>query len=180
MASIFLIIVMSFLARLSGSGFGSKWNASWAPEFAFAFAIGLANSHAFFVNGSGYIAIVFSLIVSTAISYLAMQSGTWTFLQWTKDETPNMQRGGTLKPFVDWLAGVFGYKLGDEGYSWIAAGVKGFLIGLPIGGLPLAILWPLGYELGTHMPKKYQDVCKELFSGAGAGIAILIFNEIFT
>lgn len=167
-----IIIYMAIMARLSGSGFGQKWNVSWLPEVLFAHAIGTAFGYVL-VQHIGPNWATFAGCIGWAWSYAFMQSGTWIFLKWTAHE-PNRLRKSTLKPIIDFIAKRFGYELGDEGYSWIAAGVKGFLIGLPVGGIPLAILWPLGYELGSHM-KIYKDESKEIFAGVGAGVSIIIF-----
>lgn len=174
MLYVLIILYMALMSRLSGSGFGQKWNVSWLPEFLFALPIGYAFAWSIYpLIGLWSLA---AFIAASILSYAFMQSGTWMFLRWTT-HTPNRERKSTLKPLVDWIAGKFGYELGDEGYSWIAAGLKGFLIGLPIGGLPLAILWPLGYEIGSHF-KKYADVAKEIFAGAGAGLALVLFIKI--
>ena len=167
-----IIPFMAVMSRLSGSGFGQKWNASWIPEMVFAVPFGVALSIALPESWGIFVPLCGG--VATAWSYAFMQSGTWMYLKWTGHE-PNKTKSATLKPVTDWIAARFGYVLGDEGYSWIAAGVKGFLIGLPVGGLPLAVLWPLGYELGTHVKGQHKDACKEIFAGAGAGIAIVLF-----
>lgn len=167
---IWLIIpYMALMSRLSGSGFGARWGVAWLPELLFALPFGVALTWAL-----GPLIGAWSFLVGViawAWSYGFMQSGTWMFLKWTRHE-PNLNRSATLKPLTDWVAGRFGYKLGDEGYSWIAAGIKGLLIGLPVGGLPLAVLWPLGYEIGSHFK---NDAIKEIAAGTGAGISILIF-----
>lgn len=178
------VLYMAIMSRLSGSGYGKQWGVSWLPELMFALAIGIAHSGAWYVFDAPYYAVVLSLIIATGISFGFMQSGTWMFLRWESHDDPNTTRGGTLKGICDWIAGKFGWKLGDEGYAWVAASVKGFLIGLPIGGLPLALLWPLGYEIGSHAEGRVErygmdaHAIKELLAGAGAGLAILIFVAI--
>jgi len=171
MLSLLILTYMALMSRLSGSGFGQKWNVSWLPEVLFAIPFGVALAYA-----TG----VWWLVFTSIISYLAMQSATWTFLKWEK-HIPNTERSSTLKPVVDWIADKFGYSLGDEGYSWIAAGLKGFLIGLPVGGVLLAILWPLGYELGSHAKGRVEKygidphVISEVLAGVGAGLSIVLF-----
>lgn len=172
---------MGVLARLSGNGFGAKWGVSWLPEGLFAIPIGVALGISLPESWGLYAALVGGLAVGW--SYIFMQSATWMFLQWTEHE-PNRLRKSTLKPVVDWIAARFGYELGDEGYSWIAAGVKGFLIGLPVGGIPLAILWPLGYEIGSHAEGRVEKfgidphAVSEFLAGCGAGIAVLLFISL--
>ena len=170
--------MMALLSRLSGNGAGAKWGVSWLPEALFAFLFGLANSYAFFSHGFGFFAVVSSLVFSTLISFAGMQSATWMSLLWESHDDPNTERTATLKPFIDWLAGVFGYRLGDEGYAWTAAAVKGFIIGLPVGGFPCAVLWMLGQEIGSRVKGENQQVFRDLFAGAGAGLSIVLFLAI--
>ena len=92
------------------------------------------------------------------------------FLRWTSHDDPNTERDSTLKPVIDWVAARFGYKLGDEGYAWVAAGIKGLLITLPVGGMGV-VLWPLAYELGSH----FDHWVSELTSGFGAGLNAYLF-----
>lgn len=176
----FLILVsMATLSRLSGSGFGKQWGVSWLPELLFSFVIGI--SCAWGVDSLfAFIPAIIALIIGTAISYAGKQAATWGALRWEKHE-PNAERTATIKPVVDWIAKRFGWKIGDEGYSWIWMGVKGFIIGLPIGGLPLAILYPLGYEIGSHAKGRVSfdpHAVSEIAAGAGAGLAIVIFIEV--
>lgn len=177
MGYLFIIIWQGLLSRLSGSGFGQKWGVSWLPELVFALTFGVAHAYLWYALGFSNWIIVPAFFASTAISYFFMQSGTWMFLRWESHDNPNTTRGGTLKPIIDWIAARFGYKLGDEGYAWTAAGVKGFLIGLPVGGIPLAFLWPLGYEVGSHADKvgMEPDIVREIAAGVGAGIAIVLW-----
>ena len=170
-----IIAYIAIAGRLSGSGFGSRWGAPWIPEALFAHAIGTALGYALAPHiGPNWATL--AGCIAWGWSYGFMQSGTWMFLKWVK-HFPNLERKATLKPITDWIANRFGYKLGDEGYSWIAAGIKGFLIGLPIGGIPLMILWPLGYEIGSHSKWK-KDVVREVAAGVGAGLSICLFLYI--
>lgn len=181
--SMLFILYMAIMSRLAGNGFGRKWGVSWLPEALFCLPFGFAFGWALwpFIGNWAVLAGFFGSVWS----YGFMQSGTWMFLRWESHDDPNMERGATLKPMTDWIAGRFGWKLGDEGYSWVAAGVKGFLIGLPVGGLPLAVLWPLGYEIGSHAKGRVEKYgidphgVSEFISGAGAGLSILLFFTVF-
>lgn len=173
MTYLLIIIYMALFSRLSGSGFGSRWGIAWLPEWLFVIPIAASFAYAIYTFVGFWLSLC-AFIVAGVWSYAFMQSGTWMFLSWTKHE-PNRTRKSTLKPIIDWIAKRFGYELGSEGYSWIAAGLKGFLIGLPVGGFPLAILWPLGYEIGSHFKYPQGDVIKEVAAGAGAGIAVVLF-----
>lgn len=181
--AIAFLLYMGISSRQSGGGLGAQYLPSWLtwlPEVLFAIPFGTALGYVLSAHFSLPVSIGCG-ILGTAISYLGMQAGTWTFLRWTKNTTPNLTRGGTLKLISDFIAKQFGYKLGDEGYSWIAAGVKGFIIGLPVGAVPLALLWPMGYEIGSHARGRVEKhgldphAFAEFFAGVGAGIAILIF-----
>lgn len=181
MLYLLLVVYQGIMSRLSGSGFGQKWNVSWLPEALFSIPFGLAHAYGWYVFNAEWITIGIAAVLASVFSFAFMQSGTWMFLRWEKHDDPNTTRGGTLKPIIDFIAGRFGYKIGDEGYSWIAAGVKGFFIGLPVGGIMLAILWPLGYEIGSHAKgrtEKYgidPHTVAEIAAGVGAGIAIVSF-----
>lgn len=173
---ILFVILMGTLGRMSGTGFGQKWGIAWLPEALFAIPFGVAFGWA--------VGNPFLSIPAAFVSYLGMQSATWYFLRWESHDDPNTKRGGTLKPIVDWLAARCGWKLGDEGYAWVGAAVKGFIIGLPVGGVLTAILWPLGYEIGSHMKGHTErfgiepQAVSEFLSAAFSGVSILVFIEI--
>lgn len=178
--SILFIIIMGTLARLSGNGFGAKWNMAWLPEVLFSAPFGMATAWAtHHVFDSLYLTAI-SGIISFCISYAGMQSGTWMFLRWYSHDDPNTKRKSTLKPLIDFIASIFGYKLGDEGYAWTAAAIKGFIISLPVGGTA-AFFWPLGYEIGSHAKgtvEKYgidPHAISEFMSGVAGAISILLF-----
>lgn len=154
--SIIFIIAMGVLGRLSGNGFGQKWGVSWLPEALHSLPYGVALGMIADALGAGFLASMALASIGAVISYAGMQSATWMFLRWESHDDPNTERSSTLKPIVDWLASRWGYKIGDEGYAWVAAGVKGFIITLPIGGVG-AITWPLGYEVGSHLKGRVED-----------------------
>ena len=182
------IMVMGVLGRMSGNGFGQKWGIAWLPEWLYAIPFGLAASYAYFhLIGSDLNQLVAIAIgaVGVLISYAGMQSATWYFLRWEKHSNPNLTRGGTVKPVVDFIAKLFGWKIGDEGYAWVGAAVKGFIIGLPVGSIITTILWPLGYEIGSHAKGRVErfgikdsHAVSEFLSAAGGGVAIMVFIEI--
>ena len=171
---------MGALARLSGNGFGSKWGVSWLPEVLFCLPIGIAFAYAVSLFAS-FPFVIAALFGATAWSYAWMQSGTWPILPWDVEGERNPERNGTLRPVADWITNKLRVKFDSEAYAWVYAALKGFLIGLPVGGLPLAILWPLGYEIGSHFRGKTEKygfdahVISEGAAGLGAGIAVILF-----
>lgn len=176
-----LPVYMALMSRLSGNGFGKKWSVSWLPELLFSIPFGIALGWALLQFGHSYCISGIASILGTATSYAGMQSGTWLFLQWDEYDGGGVGRKSTIKPVVDKIALWFGFKFGSEGYSWVAASVKGFIIGLPVGGLINAILWPLGYEIGSHAKGRVKidpHAVSEAVAGIGAGISILIFIKL--
>jgi hypothetical protein len=170
---------MGVLGRLSGNGFGSKWGLSLLPELIHSIPYGIAGAcvagSTFDLNMWWQALIALSGVL---ISYGGMQSGTWYFLRWESHSNPNKKRKGTIKPLIDFIAKIFGYKIGDEGYAWIAAGVKGFIIGLPVGGVLTAIFWPLGYEIGSHAKGRVSfdpHAVGEFAAGFFGGVSICAF-----
>ena len=178
-----LAIPMAILASLAGGSFpGSKvfdreitlfhrWtiNFTWIPEAIFCAIIASAAEMAW---GSWVV------IPAFIISYIGMQAATGPALPWGDDPERSMSRPRTLSPIVNWISDRLGFTRGDVNYcrTWMA--VKGFLIGLPLGGIPLAILWPLAYEAGYRVApytKGFDShIIKEMLSGVAAAIAITI------
>lgn len=159
-----IIAFMTITCRMAGGGLGAQYLPrwlTWLPEVFFAAGFG----YAAFQYG-GWIAAA----LATAWSYIWMQTGHGTVLQWGRDPSQAVGRTQTLTPVVNWLAERFGFALGDVNYCRMFMAVKGFLIGLPVGGLPLAILWPLAYEIGVRV--KRHEV-SELLSGTFSGIAVV-------
>ncbi|MCZ6898071.1 MAG: hypothetical protein O7D95_05110, partial [Betaproteobacteria bacterium] len=64
----------------------------------------------------------------------------------------------------------------SKNYARLFMAVKGFLIGLPVGGFTMMILWPLGYEIGNKAGKHWLS---ETLAGAGAGLSIILFRGYF-
>lgn len=154
-----------FLGAEAGASW--SWSSRWQtnkfkkklPEIALA-ALLAGISHivyqAFSLNGWW----LHGLTLAAFFVHLAgIESATWSFLKWEK-HVPNLIRSFTLKRVVDWLAWRIGWILqrnhwtiGDEGYSWVAATVKGTIICLPFSG-PFApiggLFFAFGYEVGSH------------------------------
>lgn len=177
MIEAFVTLWMAVTSRQSGGGLGAerlpRW-LTWLPEILFAAGFGLAA----FQYG-GWIAAP----VATAWSYIWMQTGHGAVLHWGTYPLYSLARKQTLSPIVDSLAARFGIEVGSTAYCRLFMAVKGFLIGLPVGGVPLAVLWPLGYEIGNQYKARVRPhaglqrkgaALAELMAGAGAGLAICL------
>lgn len=194
MINALFILLMFWLGGESGASFpwSKKWQQGFGvdlgnlPEAMASVLLGFIAIHGYQQLGlnADFYAETAIFFAVTAIIYAGIQSATWMFLKWTKDPAPNTERGATTKPLVDWIAERFGWKLGDEGYSWVAATVKGTIITLPMGGLG-GILFALGYEIGSHtrtakMRAWFGDThwIAEGLSFAGIGAYALIFLNV--
>ena len=177
--SLGLLLYTGITSRQSGGGFGAQYLPSkltWVPEVFFAIPFGLPIALLLYPIIGWYAAI--PAVLCFVWSYMWMQSATAPGLHWGRGGY-NPNRTSTLKPFVDWLNTLTfrKWKIGPHydpstaAYCRLYMGVKGFLIGLPVGGLPLAILWPLGYEIGDRVR---SHTVSETTAGIGAGVAILI------
>lgn len=171
------VISMGVVARMAGRGTWGK-----VPEVIHSIAYGAAGTWGAWALGAGNLVCALMLVIGAAVSYAGMQSATWMFLRWESHDDPNVNRSSTLKPLYDKIAALFGYKLGDEGYAWIAAGIKGFLIGLPVGGVITGPLWALGYEIGSHAKGRVErfgiddpHAVSEFMAGALGAVSILIY-----
>lgn len=137
------------------------------PEAAFAFLIGYAA-----VSDINYVTIL-----ATVWSFLWMQTATAPGLHWGNGSY-NPYRTSRLKPVVDAInSRTLKADPSSELYCWLYMGTKGFLIGLPVGGVVFGVLWAAGYWLGDKLSEKGYvssdtgDALKELFAGAGAGVS---------
>lgn len=147
------------------------------------YTLGLSHYHIGLSLGAWLYPVVFFII------YAGIQSATWMILQWTGHKNPGTDRDATLKPIVDKISRKFGWSLGDEGYSWVAATAKGSIICLPVGLIlaPIGgLLFALGYEAGSHaQKKKYRNyipfnphIISEGLSFAGIGLFYYLALEL--
>lgn len=166
MIDLLIPYTMGVLSAWSG---GSLWPSqylpkklTWLPEAAFACFFGYALWP--LIGAWSLLAVIWS--------YAWMQSATAPGLHWGDPEHYNPEKTSTLKPLVDWLSP---WHSSTVQYCRVYMAVKGFLIGLPVGGIPLAILWPLGYEIGNRVK---NHTVSEAASGFFAGIVVCIFRTI--
>lgn len=169
MMNFIIIAFMSITSRQSGGGLGAKYlphAITWLPELFFSLGI------------AGAVYIVLGPIIglfSGVWSYLWMQAATANGLHWGRGEY-RPERDAAFSPVVNWISDRIGIDRSSVNYCRLYMGVKGFLIGLPLGGIPLAILWPLGYDIGARFN---NHAISEMAAGAGAGISILLYLVAF-
>lgn len=193
-----LIPIMSLLARQSGGGAGAAWLvyqvgthfgakagkfASNIPEILWALTIAAVTCYAF--HGS-----IWNFLFFAVWSYIFMQVGHGNAYHDGMYPDAQPDRWQTL----DWLVRPFtavwritwqvdghektifkktGLAARSKWYCRIFMGVKGLLIGAPMlyFGLPLIILWPLGYAIGFRYLKKDSGPA-EYITGAFAGACL--------
>jgi hypothetical protein len=122
------------------------------------------------------------------ISYLGKESATVGYLEWegsTKDENKDGvvdnkdARRNTLAGWNQFVSGLFGWKNGDEGYSWVWAFTKGLITTLPLFCLG-TIFQPIGREMASHAEGRLKgdpNFYMEAF-GDGFGYAASSFIAI--
>jgi hypothetical protein len=170
------ILWMGFLSRAAGGGFGASYldkekglNLSMLPELLFGLSLGIAYMIIF---KNPYIAGIVSIWC-----YAWMETGHGTVLQW--GDNPSAARGlrrQTLTPVVEWFSDRLGFYYGGINYCRLFMFVKGFLIGLPFGGLPLAVLWTLSYETGHRLQR---NEVSEILCGVSTAFSVFIFYSVF-
>lgn len=190
---IYALIILWFGFWSAGAGGSIPWlkklldeGADWlseSPEFIIALSIANVAVYGWDTPAGWVTWLVFAL--SAVVAYAGKQSGTWAYLNWegfnkdvNKDGVVDEKDGrdSTLRRINDWISNMFKYKLGDEGYSWVWAGVKGFIQTLPVGGTG-ALFLPLGHEVGSHAKGRLNNwnMYKEFSAGAiGIGIPCVI------
>lgn len=185
---VYTIALISWTAYLSAeSGASLPWSSEWqdkvdwfseVPEAVLALTVGIVATLGWaHTSDLSSLYIGLCLLLSTGLAYMGKQSGTWAYLTWETHVPRNPDRESTLRPVNDYIANIFGWKLGDEGYSWVWAAVKGFILTLPIGGTG-AVSFPLGHELGSHAKGRLEgssNMWKEAASGGAIGLSCALF-----
>lgn len=186
-----IIVYMSGTSRLSGMRWDilDRYKITWLPELFFAAGFGVAAfmllsatvgislTIPFVLEFSLVLSNYFIGVLSTVWSYLWMQTGHGAILHWGMEKIRDPNRTQHLTPTVDKIAKVFKIEKNSTNYCRLFMGVKGFLIGLPVGGIVLFFLWPLAYEIGARLRGKVPfdpHALAEFLAGAFAGIAIII------
>lgn len=183
--ALFLILWMGYWSAESGASL--PWSKKWqdtkdwfseVPEAIFAITIACVAIVGWYgILGASALYVILGWLAFIVVAYLGQQSATWAYLTWEGHSNPDTDRTSTLKPFNDWLAELFGYRLGDEGYSWVWAATKGFIITAPVG-FTGAITFPLGHEIGSHAGGRLPgdpSMWKEITSGMAIGVSLVVF-----
>lgn len=182
MLSFLLPAIMSFLARGAGGGVGAAWlvqtvgtrfgsfwgsAASRLPEALWAIIIGTIAGMYFGAWWYGALAI--------AWSYVWMETGHGNAFHMGTHQYDYPPRHQTLDYVILPICRLFGIENRSPAYCWLFMGLKGALIGAPLGwfGLPLAVLWPLAYYISFK--KVDSSEWAEFISGAFLGIALEAF-----
>lgn len=183
---IFLVLWLAYWSAESGASL--PWSAKWQnkkdwysqiPEGICALTIGTVGVYGWHhIFGFNALWVIGGWIAFILIAYAGVQSATWAYLTWTSHTPRNPDRGATLRPLNDFIASLFGWRLGNEGYSWVWAATKGFITTIPVGGVTGMVFFPLGHEVGSHAKGRLPgdpNMWKELTSGAGLGVACVVF-----
>jgi hypothetical protein len=185
--------LMATLARQAGGGAGASWlvyhvgtrfGAFWGsfasrlPEIVWALVFTIVSVNLFELSPWP------SALPIAIIAYLAMETGHGNAYHMGFAETTFPDRWQTLdyvvRPImrgITWVAAYAGLILSlrprSPIYCWLFMGLKGLLIGLPLGiyGLPLAILWPLAYYISFRLTRSSETA--EWLSGGFAGLTMI-------
>lgn len=184
---IYAFLVFWFGYWSAESGASLPWSESWQNKFPFAKRL----PELIIAVSIGFIAVFFwssffdfspfwiigIWAASIAIAFAGKEAATWAYLDWESHTPKTPERKSTLRPLNDFIGRIFGYRLGNEGYSWIWAASKGFIMTLPLGGTG-ALFHPIGHEIGSHAKGRLlgdSNMWKEIAGGAiGIGIPACI------
>lgn len=199
----FILICAWFGYWSAESGASFPWSKAWQskasvltelPELIIALSIASIAAWGWGeLFGLSLVASAVVFFVSAVIAYAGKQSATWAYLKWegfTKDRNKDGvidnkdARNSTLFGFNDWLASRFGYKLGDEGFSWVWAFTKGLITTAPIG-FTGAIFQPLCREAASHAkgrlpgdPNTYLELADGLAYAISAFLFIILTGNV--
>lgn len=203
MIEVFIILIyaiaMSALARMSGGGLGAQLlnkkgevdnttgkdkggispvNLTMLPEVFFGVGIALA------VVGKGL-----WLIPVAAWSYAWMETGHGQAFHMGFNKNQDSKRRQTLTWIVEKVSDKLKQPRYGTFYCWFFMGLKGFLIGLPLGVFApiFAFFWPAAYALGMTArvdswdedKAKTGTVVGEYVTGALTGVFCAIYMLIF-
>ena len=164
-------------------------NGHRVPELIIALTIGSIGTwgtYEMFEDMSAWwIPLIFTAM--TAVSFAGKESATVGYLRHKgsiKDANGDGvvdnkdARKNTLQPLNAWLSGLFGWKNGDEGYSWVWGFTKGAITTAPLFSIG-AITQPIGREIASHAEDRLpfdSNFWMEYFGdGFGYSVATILF-----
>lgn len=160
------------------AGKSLPWSHRWQvatdslPEIIIALSVGALFFWAFPLMGFA------GFVLASAVAYGGKQAATWALLRWDTHVHQNPLRKSRWRFIVDPVAVRLGFRVGDEGYAWLWAAWKGFMMTLPIGGTGL-LFHPLGHEIGSHAQGRLRgdpNMWKEIAGGGiGYGVPVFLF-----
>lgn len=174
-----LVPVMAIISRASGSDdrFGTLWTGwSGFPELLYGIIFAQAG---YLITGNWWLALILGIV-----SWRAMETGHGTFYDmqgWRGEDgppnfgTPEKPRYCDLDYILVPLFKIAGRNPKAPEYSWIAMGLKGLLIGLPL--LTFAslqsVLFVSAYAVNrAYMPNRPE--LAEWTAGMAAGLTIAV------
>lgn len=177
---IYTLIIITFGLLGASSGASLPWSDKWQkgilrrlPEAISATIISVICCY-----GLQMIPWYYLAPVAWGVSFAGIEAATWAMLRWDDNEQDRGNpKESTIRPVVDKIAKKLEFTLGDEGYSWTWAAVKGFIMTLPVGGTGL-IFFTLGNEVGSHAKGRLPgdpNMWKEIAGGIGIGISCVLF-----
>lgn len=184
--------------------FGRKFKLSSLPEALFAATLTAATVPLWsFVLATAFDvflplwAVILMTVVFFVWFYAMMQQGHGAVLgwgerdpEWTDAQFEDAKtRTQGLTPVVNWLARrlriPYSNELGirSKGYSRLFMAVKGFILLLPLGGLPGAFLWSASYEARLWLrhhgyTKIHPHAVGESLTGLSATTQVIIAWEV--
>lgn len=161
-----LVPSMAFLARASGGGLFADRVWSRLPELLFSLPFGYA---AYATTGRWWMGMIGWLW-----SFVAMELGHGTVYGMSGYRSGVAGRIQTIERLVRPIYTRLGGSIYHPLYSWLCMGLKGLLIGLPLGIFAplIAVLWPAAYWVG-HRVENQPEVA-EWLSGMFAGLVVFL------
>lgn len=170
----FIVLWQAFLARLSGGGMFAKHLWSALPEVIFSVPYALIGVLLVYQISPIFIPLCF------IFTWRMMELGHGTFydMEGYRDYPDDPKRKQTLEYITRPIYKLFSNDIRKPAYSWLCMGLKGLLIGLPLGwfAIPHAILWPSAYWLGRKLGRAEYS---EWISGAVSGLLISLTIGVY-
>lgn len=161
-----LPLILALIARLHGGGLWPD-----CPKLLLKIAFGVP------FGGAAYLLTGWPAagLLGWAITASAYAAGHGTVYGMRGYDSPtDPDRIERLERIIRPVWSLLGLNIARPAYSWAVMGLKGGLIGLPLGpgALALAVLWPASYWIGRRVEANLNEVA-EWVSGCAAGCVVL-------